>query len=121
MAPPLHFPHLLIEGVPVGPLGTVLEGDHEYGQTWLAHEEDIQVLLVGNDDAIWPHLTVVLPEVVPVDEEVLEERLVAILQQVKELRRVHREMVEHQVEFEAELSSSAHRDPAGDTSSSLRL
>ncbi len=47
--------------------------------------------------------SVVRPEFVPVDEEVGELRFVAVLDEVTELWRAHREVVEHQVELHGDV------------------
>ena len=97
-AVPVHV-HLLVEGVPVGALGAVGKLHHQHGQAGFAEEHILDVLLPGNQDALFVDVAAAFPELVPVDEEVLILRGVALLEQVLELGGLDGHMVQDDIQL----------------------
>ena len=96
----LAVAHLLIEGVPVGHLAAVRHAHHQDGQAGLAEEHIPNQLGIRLDVALLGHLAVSFPELVPVDEEVLIAGVLAVFEQVLELGRQHRGVVQNQIELQ---------------------
>ncbi len=100
--PVLVHVHLLVEGVPIGALGAVGELYHQHGQAGLAEEHVLDVLLPGNQHALFVQLAAAFPELVPVDEEILIGGGVPFFHQVLELGRLDGQVVQDEVQLQVD-------------------
>ena len=94
--------HLLVEGVPIGALGAVGKLHHQHGQAGLAEEHVLDVLLPGDQDALFVQVAAAFPELVPVDEEILIGRGVPFFHQVLELRGLDGQVVQDEVQLQVD-------------------
>ena len=77
---------LLIKGVPVAFDTAIGETKLKDRQLGFAHEQLVQILLVGHHMTALTTAAVILPELVPVDEEVRVFGIFAVFHQVDKLR-----------------------------------